>query len=74
MSLLPCGVPLRPDPGVRIVPLVDPTPLYSWSLIWRRDERHPLLEPLLTAFANVGRLLGRLKYDPAVHWMPDRDS
>ena len=44
-ALLPADLPLPPDPGARIatVPIVDPTPLYAWSLIWRRDDHHSRL-------------------------------
>jgi DNA-binding transcriptional LysR family regulator len=71
VSLLPADAPL--PPGLRAVPLVDPTPLYAWSLLWRRDEPHPLLPPLLRGFAETGRRRRWLEYDPAADWLPDVD-
>jgi DNA-binding transcriptional LysR family regulator len=37
-SLVPADVPLPDRPGVRTVPLVEPTPLYAWSLLWRTES------------------------------------
>ncbi|MFJ3788062.1 LysR family transcriptional regulator [Kitasatospora sp. NPDC090091] len=83
-SLLPADCPL-PDlpaaggggrPGVRTVPLVDPTPLYAWSLVWREDDAqpHPQLEPLLGAFGEEARRSRWLEYDPARDWLPGPDE
>ncbi len=71
VSLLPADAPL--PPGLRAVPLVDPTPLYAWSLLWRRHEPHQLLPPLLLGFAETGRRRRWLEYDPAADWLPDVD-
>ncbi|MFD0348643.1 hypothetical protein ACFQ0M_26455 [Kitasatospora aburaviensis] len=82
-SLLPADCPL-PDlpvatdgrPGVRTVPLVDPTPLYAWSLVWREDDAqpHPGLERLLAAFGEEARRSRWLEYDPARDWLPGPDE
>lgn len=71
VTLFPADAPL-PD-GLTAVPLVEPTPLYAWSLLWRREERHPLLPPLLRAFAETGRRRRWLEYDAAADWLPDVD-
>lgn len=71
VTLFPADAPL-PD-GLRAVPLVEPTPLYAWSLMWRREERHPLLRPLLRAFAEAGRRRRWLEYVPGADWLPDVD-
>ncbi|MGC0327776.1 DNA-binding transcriptional LysR family regulator [Streptomyces sp. SAI-170] len=70
-ALLPADVPLPDVPGLRSVPLVEPTPLYAWSLLWRGDGGHPGLDALLAACAaQAGR--GRwLEYDPARDWLPE---
>lgn len=50
------------------VALTDPTPVYPWSLMWHKANRHPSLP---TFVAHVQR-----RYDPrAVRnpWMPDPD-
>jgi DNA-binding transcriptional LysR family regulator len=72
-SLLPADVPLPDGTAVRMVPLVGPTPLYAWSLIWRRDDHHPRLPELLDAFANAGSGSRWLEYRPSADWLPDPD-
>lgn len=42
-SLVPADVPLPEVPGLRSVPLVNPTPLYAWSLLWCTGNGHPKL-------------------------------
>ncbi|MFI9155281.1 LysR family transcriptional regulator [Streptomyces sp. NPDC053367] len=70
-ALLPADVLLPDVPGLRSVPLVEPTPLYAWSLLWRGEGGHPNLDALLDACAaQAGR--GRwLEYDPARDWLPE---
>ncbi|MYS90114.1 MULTISPECIES: LysR family transcriptional regulator [Streptomyces] len=70
-SLLPADVPLPRLPGARSVPLVNPTPLYAWSLLWRDTGGHPLLRDLLTAFMTEAGRNRWLEYDPAHDWLPE---
>ncbi|MCF3123734.1 LysR family transcriptional regulator [Streptomyces arenae] len=70
-SLLPADVPLPEDPGLRSVPLVDPTPLYAWSLLWRTGHDHPGLEGLIDACAAEAGRSRWLEYDPARDWLPE---
>ncbi|MFB6521360.1 LysR family transcriptional regulator [Streptomyces sp. NPDC056401] len=76
-ALMPADVPLPRIPGIRSVPLVDPTPLYAWSLLWRGDggpregAGHPLLDTLLEAFAAEAGRTRWLEYDPARDWLPE---
>ncbi|MFF5966132.1 LysR family transcriptional regulator [Streptomyces collinus] len=70
-SLLPADVPLPDVPGLRSVPLVDPTPLYAWSLLWRTGSGHPGLNTLTTAFAAQAGQRRWLEYDPARDWLPE---
>ncbi|MDH6136239.1 DNA-binding transcriptional LysR family regulator [Kitasatospora sp. MAA4] len=72
-SLFPADSPLPDLPGVRSIPLVDPTPLYAWSLLWRVTDPHPLLEPLLRAFTEQARHSRWLDYDPRHDWLPGPD-
>lgn len=51
-SLVPADVPLPQVPGLRSVPLVDPTPLYAWSLLWRSGNGHLGLNGLAAACAE----------------------
>jgi DNA-binding transcriptional LysR family regulator len=59
-------VPWHPD-AVQI-PVVKPTPVYPWSLLWRRDNRHPAL-PLLVEHIRAGYR----PFDPERHWLPSGD-
>lgn len=68
-ALFPADAVLPDDPGVRVIPLVAPTPLYAWSVIWRDDT--PALAALLRAFAEVGARSRWLEYDPDRDWLPD---
>ncbi|MGY0062908.1 LysR family transcriptional regulator [Streptomyces sp. LZ34] len=69
-SLMPADVPLPHIPGIRSVPLVDPTPLYAWSLLWCGGG-HPLLRTLLSALAAEAGRNRWLEYDPAHDWLPE---
>ncbi|MDT0450040.1 LysR family transcriptional regulator [Streptomyces hesseae] len=70
-SLLPADLPLPKLPGLRCVPLVDPTPLYAWSLLWRTGDTHPGLSGLTAACAEEGGRGRWLEYDPARDWLPE---
>lgn len=73
-SLLPADVPLPEIPGLRAVPLVDPTPLYAWSLLWRTGDEHPGLDNLTAACATEAGRSRWLEYDPAHDWLPEPPS
>ncbi|WP_224282885.1 LysR family transcriptional regulator [Streptomyces sp. LS1784] len=76
-SLVPADGPLPGRPGVRTVPLADPTPLYAWSLLWRTGpatDQHPRLDDLLRAFTTEAARNRWLEYDPARDWLPDADQ
>lgn len=70
-SLLPADVPLPDVPGLRSVPLVHPTPLYAWSLLWRTGAGHPGLPGLIAACAARAGRSRWLEYDPARDWLPE---
>ncbi|MFF8510664.1 LysR family transcriptional regulator [Streptomyces sp. NPDC015492] len=70
-SLLPADVPLPEVPGLRSVPLVDPTPLYAWSLVWRSGSGHAGLDGLAAACAEEAGRSRWLEYDPERDWLPD---
>ncbi|MFC7917753.1 LysR family transcriptional regulator [Streptomyces sp. NPDC057386] len=71
-TLLPADVPLPDDTrGLRTVPLVDPTPLYAWSLLWRTGDRHPGLDRLTAACAAHARTGRWLEYTPSRDWLPE---
>ncbi|MFJ8745907.1 LysR family transcriptional regulator [Embleya sp. NPDC127516] len=70
-SLLPADAPLPEIPGLRSVPLVDPTPLYAWSLLWRAGNGHPGLGDLTAVCATEAAQRRWLEYDPARDWLPE---
>ncbi len=70
-ALLPADVPLPDIPGLHSVPLVSPTPLYAWSLLWRADNGHPGLNSLTAACAAHAGQLRWLEYDPSRDWVPE---
>ncbi|MBB4924658.1 DNA-binding transcriptional LysR family regulator [Kitasatospora kifunensis] len=75
-TVLPADVPLpegAAGAGLRAVPLVDPTPLYAWSLIWPSQGAHPGIAALLGGFAEVGRRNRWLEYRPGRDWLPEAE-
>ncbi|MEU0598052.1 LysR family transcriptional regulator [Streptomyces sp. NPDC006393] len=72
-TLFPADAPLPDHAGLRSIPLVEPTPLYAWSLAWRESHRHPLLDTLLRGFTEAGRTRRWLDYTPRRDWLPDTD-
>jgi DNA-binding transcriptional LysR family regulator len=56
-------VPWHPD--IVRIPVAPPVPVYAHSLLWRRDNRHPLL-PALVAYMRAGYR----RPDPAQVWLP----
>ncbi|MFG3369527.1 LysR family transcriptional regulator [Streptomyces sp. NPDC090032] len=70
-SLMPADVPLPQVPGLRSLPLVDPTPLYAWSLLWRTGNGHPGLNGLAAACAEEAGRSRWLEYDPTRDWLPE---
>ncbi|MGW0468418.1 LysR family transcriptional regulator [Streptomyces sp. NPDC003027] len=62
-------VDFPPVPGSVLRPLVDPVPLSPVSLVWRKGLRHPGLDALRTAAAEIGGREGWLER-PAGSWLP----
>ncbi|MFG2528322.1 LysR family transcriptional regulator [Streptomyces sp. NPDC048516] len=72
-TVFPADMPLPDHAGLRCIPLVEPTPLYAWSLAWRESSRHPLLGTLLRGFTEAGRSRRWLEFNPQRDWLPDTD-
>jgi DNA-binding transcriptional LysR family regulator len=70
-SLLPADMPPPEVPGLRSVPLVDPTPLYAWSLLWCSGNGHPELDGLVAACAGEAGRNRWLEYEPDRDWLPE---
>ncbi|MFC4910589.1 LysR family transcriptional regulator [Actinomadura gamaensis] len=73
-TLFPADARLPDIPGVRSVPLIDPVPLYAWSLIWNPAAAHPRLRDLLQALAAKARTRRWLEYVPSRDWLPAEDA
>jgi hypothetical protein len=62
-------------PGGVLRPLVEPVPLYAWSLAWRRDVRGGGPAALRAASAELAARDGWLAPDPSVDtWLPEPDA
>jgi DNA-binding transcriptional LysR family regulator len=59
--------------GVVVRPLADPAALYPWTMVHRRELRHPGLEAL---HASVDELAARERWHdrPAGAWLPGADA
>jgi DNA-binding transcriptional LysR family regulator len=55
-------------PGIVQIPIVDPTPVYPWSMLWHRRNRHPVLPRLIEHVSA-----GYEPFDPERHWVPHAD-
>ena len=73
-ALVPADLELPERIRVRSLPLVSPTPLYAWSLVWRSADPHPGIEPLVRAFGEVGGRRRWLEYRPGRDWLPAGDA
>ncbi|MGA4841596.1 LysR family transcriptional regulator [Streptomyces sp. G45] len=60
-------------PGAVLRPLVDPVPLSPVSLVWRRGLRHPGIDALRRAAAELGAAEGWLTR-PDGAWVPATDA
>jgi hypothetical protein len=59
LSLYGADWPLPAGAPVRLVPIVDPIPLYPWSLLWLPANTHPMLPDLLAGAPPVAVPEGR---------------
>lgn len=62
-----------PVPGAQLRPVVDPTPLFPWAMIWRSDLRHPALAELRAAAASLAAVHGWLEV-PSDGWIPSPED
>jgi DNA-binding transcriptional LysR family regulator len=69
IALGEASIAVPPSFGLRRIPLVDPTPLHPWSIVWHRRNRNPQLGRFLHLLAAVP------VPDPGdeSYWIPDVD-
>lgn len=60
-------------PGVVVRPLTDPVPLYLWTMVARRDLRHPGLDALHASADELGDRESWLAR-PSDSWLPEPDA
>jgi hypothetical protein len=59
------------DPRLRLLDLVDPVPLYPWSLIWRNSEKHPAVRHMVAALGELSDKEGWCAARTQACWLPD---
>ncbi|MFJ9035480.1 LysR family transcriptional regulator [Streptomyces sp. NPDC102406] len=67
------GVDFPAMPGSVLRPLVDPVPLSPVSLVWRKGRKHPGIEALRVAAAELAEEEGWLR-QPEGAWIPAADA
>lgn len=63
----------QPVDGAVLLPVVDPVPLFPWTMSWRSDLDHPGLAELREAAAELAAARGWLDV-PAASWLPSPES
>jgi hypothetical protein len=66
----PKGQDDRTPSGLVRRPVINPSPLWTWSLVWRRGEANPAVHALVAEFTRGSEHLGLI--DDAT-WLPDDD-
>ncbi len=67
------GLDHREIPGGVVRPIVDPVPLYPWSLAWRRGAADDGVRALLAAAAEIGSAKRWLEI-PEGSWLPQPEA
>ncbi|HEV8652450.1 MAG TPA: LysR family transcriptional regulator [Actinomycetes bacterium] len=60
-------------PGVVVRPLAEPVPLYPWTMVYRRELRHPGLDALHASADELARSERWLELPPGA-WIPGPDA
>jgi DNA-binding transcriptional LysR family regulator len=66
----PKGQDARTPSGLVRRAVVNPSPLWTWSLVWRRGERNPAVHALVTEFTRTS---GHFGLTDNSTWLPDDD-
>ena len=72
VTLAGADMELAPDLDLKVLPF-EPSPLFPWSLVWRRGKAHPALRRLLALAGRTSREEDWCAYDPEHAWLPDDD-
>ncbi len=58
--------------GSRLLPLANPVPVYPWSVMWRRHDKHPQVRRFLDTLRHLRSARDWCAFD-ARKWMPEAD-
>ncbi|WP_410644545.1 LysR family transcriptional regulator [Amycolatopsis sp. lyj-346] len=72
VTLAGADMELAPDLNLKVLPF-EPSPLFPWSLVWRRGKAHPALRRLLAVAGRTSREEDWCAYDPEHAWLPEAD-
>ncbi|WP_086851488.1 LysR family transcriptional regulator [Amycolatopsis kentuckyensis] len=72
VTLAGADMELAPDLNLKVLPF-EPSPLFPWSLVWRRGKAHPALRRLLAVAGRTSREEDWCAYDPEHAWLPSGD-
>jgi DNA-binding transcriptional LysR family regulator len=72
VTLAGADMELAPDLDLKVLPF-EPSPLFPWSLVWRRGKAHPALRRLLALAGRTSREEDWCAYDPEHAWLPEDD-
>lgn len=72
VTLAGADMELAPDLNLKVLTF-EPSPLFPWSLVWRRGKQSPALRRLLTLAGRTSREEGWCAYDPEACWLPASD-
>lgn len=72
VTLAGADMELAPDLNLTVLPF-EPSPLFPWSLVWRRGKASPALRRLLALAGRTSREEDWCAYDPGHAWLPEDD-
>ncbi|MEV6826041.1 LysR family transcriptional regulator [Amycolatopsis sp. NPDC051102] len=72
VTLAGADMELAPDLNLKVLPF-EPSPLFPWSLVWRRGKAHPALRRLLAVAGRTSREEDWCAQDPDHTWLPEDD-
>jgi hypothetical protein len=61
-------------PGGVLRPIVEPVPLFPWTMIWRADNDHPGLRALHAAVDELAPGWPEPPADPHGTWLPQPEA
>lgn len=69
VTLVGADMELPRDLNLRVLPF-SPTPLFPWSIVWRKGKPRPTLRRLLALVDKTSRAEQWCSYDAAASWLP----